>query len=387
MRILYFGTYDKEYGRNRIMIDGLRANGVEVTECHVALWSGTQDKLAHASGAWRSPAFLWRLIRSYLALLRKYWPTRNRYDVMVLGYTGQIDALIARPLTWLARRPLALDLYMSLYLILVQRNMADRHRLAGRLVKAVEWLACRLPDRLIIDTPEYRQFFSDTYSVTQDRFRLVPAGADDQIFKPTPSRPPDGLFRVAFAGTFIPQGHGVDLILRAAQMLQDDPTIAFEFIGEGQELPAAKELARSLGLSNVTFTGWVPRHELPGRLAQADVLLGVFGTTYHVLWTVPNKIYEGLALARPVVTRDAPAVRRTLRDREEVYLVEAGSYEALAYAIQDLQAHPELCARLAHQGSAKVQANHSIAALGREMAGVLQELLQARQPSRPQHPA
>ena len=34
LRVCYFGTYRAEYSRNRIMMEGLRKNGVEVIECH-----------------------------------------------------------------------------------------------------------------------------------------------------------------------------------------------------------------------------------------------------------------------------------------------------------------------------------------------------------------
>jgi glycosyltransferase involved in cell wall biosynthesis len=378
MRVLYFGTYDRAFGRNRILADGLAANGVDVVECHVPLWRGTDDKLAKAAGRWFSLRFVLKTMRTYVTLLRTYWPLRSSYDVMVLGYTGQFDTLIARPLTWLARRPLVLDLCMSLYLIVAQRGLSREHRLTGRFVYGCEWLACRLPDLLILDTPEYVQYFCDTYGISADRFRLVPAGADDQIFRPLPPRAPDNQFRVVFHGTFIPSGHGIEVILRAADYLRDHPEISFELIGDGQAKGAAVALAESLALPNVEFTGWVPKAELPARLAQADIILGVFGTTAHVFLTVPNKIFEGLAMRKPVITRDGPAVRRTLRHGEDLYLVDSDEPVALALAILDLQANRQLRKRLSENGYAKVAQKHTLTGLGHIFAQHLQELLSRR---------
>jgi len=48
MRVCYFGTYDLNYSRNRILIEGLERNGIDVVECHVPLWQGTSDKVAAA---------------------------------------------------------------------------------------------------------------------------------------------------------------------------------------------------------------------------------------------------------------------------------------------------------------------------------------------------
>jgi glycosyltransferase involved in cell wall biosynthesis len=380
MRVLYFGTYDRAFGRNRIMADGLTANGIEVVECHVPLWRNTDDKLAKASGRWLRLSFVFRVLCAYLALLRAYWPLRASYDVMVLGYAGQFDAFIARPLTWLARRPLVLDLCMSLYLIVTQRGLAHTHKITSRVIRGCEWLACRLPDLLILDTPEYVRYFCDTYGISAERFRLVPAGADDQIFRPMPPRAEDGKFRVVFHGTFIPHGHGIEVILRAADLLRNHPEISFELIGDGQAKADAVELARSLALPNVEFTGWVLKAQLPARLAQADVILGVFGTTAHVFLTIPNKIFEGLAMRKPVITRDSPAVRRTLQHLEDIYLIGSDEPAALAHAILDLQAHPQLRKELGDNGYAKVTEQYTLTGLGCLFAQHLRELLARRRP-------
>ena len=37
IKVCYFGTYRAAYSRNKIMIEGLRRNGVEVLECHETL--------------------------------------------------------------------------------------------------------------------------------------------------------------------------------------------------------------------------------------------------------------------------------------------------------------------------------------------------------------
>ena len=328
------------------------------------LWRDTDEKIAKAAGRWFSPRFVLKIVRTYVALLRAYWPLRSSYDVMVLGYTGQFDTFIARPLTWLAHRPLVLDLCMSLYLIVMQRGLGREHRFTSRVIYGCEWLACRLPDLLILDTPEYVQYFCDTYGISADRFRLVPAGADDQIFRPLPQRTPDHQFRVVFHGTFIPNGHGIEVILRAADCLRDHPEISFELIGEGQDKAAAVALAESLALSNIEFAGWVPKAELPTRLAQADIILGVFGTTAHVFLTIPNKIFEGLAMRKPVITRDGPAVRHTLQHGEDLYLVDSAEPAALAPAILNLQADRRLCERLSQNGYATIVAKHTLAGLG-----------------------
>ncbi len=331
------------------MIEGLRRNGIEVVECHESLWQGIEDRIKAASGGWARPSFIKRLFSVYVRLLRKYQQIGD-YDVMVLGYPGQIDVLVARVLTWLRRRPLVLDVFMSIYLIAEERGLTKRSRLTGLLLYSVESLACRLADLLILDTEEYVAWFQRVYHIDPVRFRLVPTGADDRIFRPVKlSKRDDGLFRVLYYGTFIPN-HGVETIVEAARHLQDDPAIHFELVGEGPDKARAEALVKTYGLTNVFFSGWMDQKELLCKIAEADVCLGAFGTTPQSLMTVQNKIYEGLAAAKPVITGDSPAVRRQMVHGEHLYLCSRADPVSLAEAIRRLKSNPELRCRLAEQG-------------------------------------
>lgn len=369
IQVLYFGTYDRDYSRNRIMIEGLRRAGAEVYECHVPLWQTTIDKVMAADGKQSIGALARRALQSYRALLYAYRPFHSRYDVMMLGYTGQFDVFLARILTWLARRPLVLDVFMSVYLIASERNLARKNWLFQ-----IEKIACRLPDMLIIDTAEYAEWFEQTYGIPRSEFHLVPTGANDDIFKPLPLRWSNGKFRVVYYGSFIPS-HGVEYIVQAAALLRERPDLVFELIGQGPERTKAQMLVNSLGLENVCFTDWVAEHELSTYLAKADLLLGVFGTTEQSKRTIQNKIYQGLAMARPVITGDSPTVRAALFHGRHVYLVERGNPAALASAIMALQANVDLRVHLAEEGYRLFLERFTVEQVGRQAYRHLQQVL------------
>jgi glycosyltransferase involved in cell wall biosynthesis len=349
LRVCYFGTYRANYSRNQIMIEGLRRNGIEVIECHVPLWQGIEDRVEAASGGWLRLAFIVRVIRTYWNLLRAYQEIDD-YDIMVLGYPGQLDVYLARILTWSRRKPLVLDVFMSIYLIAAERGLTDKHPITARLIYWLEKMACLLPDLLIIDTAEYVQWFQETYNLDPDRFRLVPTGADDRIFHPVETeRPDDGLFRVVYYGTFIPN-HGVKYIVEAARILQDEPDIHFELIGKGPTKAEAVALAEKYDLENVTFVDWVDRQDLPRRVAKADICLGVFGTTPQSMMTVQNKIYEGLAMGKCVVTGDSPTVRKSLADQDPLCLCERADPQSLVDTVLKLKAEDDLRHHLSEEG-------------------------------------
>jgi glycosyltransferase involved in cell wall biosynthesis len=374
MRVLYFGTYRAAYSRNRTMIAGLRRNHVQVIECHEPLWRGIEDRVQTVSGGWKRPEFWLRFVRAYARLLQRYWPLRNDYDVMLVGYPGQADVFLGRLLSWLQRKPLAWDIFMSIYLIALERGLEAKNRTAVKLLRRLEKVACRLPDLLIIDTEPYARWFERTHGISARRFRLVPTGTDDTLF--TPRREPartDSTFRVLYYGTYIPN-HGVHHIVDAAALLADDPTIFFEMIGDGPERAAAIHAAEHNGTGNMAFVDWLDQGALADHIAQADLCLGAFGVTPQSLMTVQNKIYECLAMAKPVLTGDSLAVRQALAHGEEVYLCERANAQALADAIRLLRASPEVCERIGRGGYAAVQKRYTAAMLGEALAGCLSKL-------------
>ena len=53
MRVLYFGTYERDYPRNAQVISASGGAGVEVRERHVAVWEGRRDNWSAGAGAAR----------------------------------------------------------------------------------------------------------------------------------------------------------------------------------------------------------------------------------------------------------------------------------------------------------------------------------------------
>jgi len=355
------------------MIEGLRRNNVEVIECHEQLWYGIEDRVQTVSGKWLNPKFVARIIRTYWNLLRAYHRAGD-YDVMVLGYPGQMDVYLARVLTWLRRKPLALDVFMSIYLIAVERGLTSKHPITARLIYWLEKLALRLPDLLIQDTAEYVEWLQKTYGLDLACFRLVPTGADDRVFCPLEaSKRDDGLFRVLYYGTFIPN-HGVKHIVEAARILRDETDIHFELVGDGPDKAQSETLVEEYGLTNMVFTGWVDKQSLPRKIAEADVCLGVFGATPQSMMTVQNKIYEVLAMGRPLITGESPTVRKAMIHGQHLLLCQRANPHALAEAVLVLRADPALGRRLADRGHSRFQERFATTAIGRVMREHLTEV-------------
>jgi glycosyltransferase involved in cell wall biosynthesis len=300
---------------------------------------------------------------------------------MVVGYPGQFDVYLARFLSWLDRKPLAWDIFMSIYLIAIERGLDKHSPVIVRIMRFIERLACRLPDLLLIDTLEYAHWFESTHGIPARRFCLVPTGADTRNFFPISitedtncRETTNDKFIVIYYGTFIPN-HGVPTIVEAARLLTQDQSILFKFIGDGPERFKVEQMVQEYQLTNVEFIDWLSPDELRTLIACADLCLGAFGVTPQSLMTVQNKIYEGLAMGKPVITGDGPAVRAAFRHGEHLYLCPREDPSALADAIRLLKTDSALRNRLSQQGYQFFSEHFTIEHLGATFRKSLRNLV------------
>jgi glycosyltransferase involved in cell wall biosynthesis len=345
----YFGTYRENYSRNQMMIAGLRLNEVSVIECHETLWHGIEDRIQTVTGGWMKPSFWWRFLSTYWRLLRKI-NTIGDFDILIVGYPGQFDVFLAKVISWFKHKPLVWDIFMSIYLISVERGLEESNNFTIKLMHHIEGLAVKLPNLLILDTNEYVQWFTQNYGIVSERFRLVPTGADNRIFHPMRNDPTGSEeFQVLYAGTFIPN-HGVLYIVEAAGYLKGEANIIIKLIGNGPDLEKAKRLVDQNQLTNVRFIEWMEKQELVKQYSQADICLGAFGTTPQSMMTVQNKIYETLAIGKPLISGDSPAIRQVCTHMENIYLCERANPKSIADAIITLWNKPSLRDKIAQNG-------------------------------------
>src|SRR5204862_663537 len=205
-------------------------------------------------------------------------------------------------------------------------------------------------DAVVPDPDAQAGFFAQ---LTNTPIEVCFVGAEDDVFAPgwEPSDP----FTAVFVGKLIPL-QGADVILEAARRA---PELRFRVIGSGQ-LDALLERRPP----NVEHVAWVEYDRLPQELECAGCALGIFGTTAKAARVIPNKAFQAIASATPLVTADTPAARELLRDDESALLVPPGDPEALAAALRRLAAEEDLGRRLSDGGRAAYVAHASEQVLG-----------------------
>ena len=342
LTVCYFGTYRAEYSRNRIMLKGLLKNQINVIECHETLWKDIDDRVNAVKFGLINPKLWGRVIGTYIRLIKKFI-TLPKIDVLIVGYPGQFDVFVAKFLTFFKKTPIIWDVFMSIYLISIERNLHKKNPISVKFLKFIEHLALRIPNKLIIDTEQYAHWFQKTYRIPRKKFCLVPTGADDDVFYQNQyvEYQPKEKFIVLYYGTYIPN-HGVPYIIEAAKLLKNNPSIIFQFIGSGPELDMCKKTIIEYGLSNVQIFPWMDQEKLKEFIYNADVVLGAFGKTPQSLMTIQNKIYEGMAMGKVVITGNSDAVKSQFTNYSEIIICDRDDPESLENIINDLYNNPQI---------------------------------------------
>lgn len=367
MKVLYFGSYDPRYGRNVVISEGLARAGVEVTHCH------HPDEPTYVP----TPRNLTRFARMNARLLQK--ARKLEFDVIFVGHPGQRSFPSAWLLKHLNGTPLVFDPFVSLYNTFVNDwGLPAPGSLAAQLIRVFEGRLLFNPaDLLLSDTRTHAKYFSKELGTPLEKFRTLYIGCDDRLFFPR-ELPLFDQFTVLFYGNYIPL-QGVPTIFKAAKILtREAPQVRFIVIGGDPSNPIFRKVRKykeTRGLDNVTMGRRIPQPELVEYLARSHVTLGIFGNTPKTKMVIPNKAFEALASARPLLTADTPASRELLVSEKNALLCPPSDPKALADAIVGLLEDDGLRERLGKAGHQTFLEHCSPDVLGKRLKGVLEEAL------------
>jgi glycosyltransferase involved in cell wall biosynthesis len=226
----------------------------------------------------------------------------------------------------------------------------------------------RLPGRkrLVTITEALRQVLKFDYHMNMHSLDVVvaPNGVELERFASLPDpETARRLIGLREAPTVLCAGHlyagrGADLFLDLAKWT---PSASFVWIG-GRPADVQEWSKKAAGMSNVTFTGFIPNRDLPNYLAAADVLLmpyarsilGSSGDASSAAVASPMKMFEYMAAGRAILTSDLPVIREVLDEHTAVFCTPE---DILAWraALNDLLADSRLRAALAKQARREVE--------------------------------
>lgn len=301
MTVCYFGIYDSKYSRNRIIIRGLRENGVKVYECRTNL----------------------KGFNKFYDLTKKYKHILD-HDYVIVGFPGQTVMWLIKILT---RKKIIFDCFTSLYDSMVQdRQSVKRFSSKALYYFLLDWFAIKMADKIIVDTKEHLKYLSKTFKTKNKPIIRVLVGAEERNYSELSNKK----FIVHFHGSYIPL-QGVEYIMNTVRLLEKE-NVLFNIVGT-----KINKKFQGLNFHNVNFFNDLSFEDLNKKIRLADVCLGIFGNTQKAYRVIPNKVYEAIAWGKPVITANTPAIQEVFKDKESILLCDNNKQDDLVDKIIQLQ--------------------------------------------------
>ncbi len=304
--LLWWGRFDPEYSRNRIIRNILRESGYTVTDFRprISPLGGIEFLFAGISkpdAVW-VPAFRQRDFRSALSYARRQGVPLI-FDPLISGWDKAVYE---------------------------RQKFLKNDRRALKLLEREQFMFSQA-DMLLADTSPHGRFFIETLDASAETVHVVPVGAEEVLFPQQPHTNAQHT-EVLFYGSFISL-QGPEVIVEAAALV---PELQWTMVGNGPLLDTCRLLGREL--DNLRFEKWLAYEALAERIGRASILLGIFGSSPKAGRVIPNKVYQSLAVGRPVITRCSDAYPAGLMDNPNcgITSIPPGDPQALAEAVQRL---------------------------------------------------
>jgi colanic acid biosynthesis glycosyl transferase WcaI len=144
-------------------------------------------------------------------------------------------------------------------------------------------------------------------------------------------------FVVGYMGT-LGMAHGLETALDAAELMRDDDSVCFVFVGGGAAKAQLIEKAESRNLKNVIFVPMQPKALMPEAWSLCDVALVHLKNEPIFATVIPSKIFEAMAMGLPLLAAIPKGEASKIIERENAgVIVPPGDPPALVEAVRRLR--------------------------------------------------
>jgi glycosyltransferase involved in cell wall biosynthesis len=225
-----------------------------------------------------------------------------------------------------------------------------------KLLAFVERISIRFASLVLTPNIRFKEVFGER-GCPSDKIKIVMNSPDESIFREEMADEwaaegrdgDDKTFKVMFHGG-IYERHGLNTALEAiARVRAETPDLRLEVYGDGDHVEAFQAMVAELGLGDVVrYRGSVPLETIARAIPKADIGLIANNKSPFTLINMPTRIFEYLAMGRPVIAPRTPGILDYFGE-EELFFFEPGDAEdlgrALVKAYRDREARERVLTR------------------------------------------
>jgi glycosyltransferase involved in cell wall biosynthesis len=214
----------------------------------------------------------------------------------------------------------------------------------------------------------------------KDKVHLITNGVDTGFFKKENRDESfrkeiniEDKFAVCYAGIHgIAQG--LEVIIKAADILRDEKGIQFVFVGDGPEKKMLMDMVRKRKLENVLFLPVQPKPKMPRIIASMDATVIPLKKLDLFKGALPSKMFEALSSELPIVLAVEGEAEKLINNAKAGIVVEPENEKEIAEAVLRLYKDRELRETLGANGRKYVMKNYSRETIARKLEKILMEL-------------
>jgi glycosyltransferase involved in cell wall biosynthesis len=313
-------------------------------------------------------AFSLRAFRALLPTLREGTRYDVIHDIQSLGYGLLAVRALGLPVVTTVHHPLSVDRRSS---FAKDRTMREALGTMEFYPVGMQGFVARRLDAVLTSSRTSAEEIRRDFRVRPERLRMVWNGIDTEWFRPRPEIPRNASELLCVARASDPN-KGVETLIRALAGLPRD--VRLTLVDQDHAEHEGRRLARELGCADrLQVVGRVSRDELVRLYARATLVV------------VPS-LYEGfglpaveaMACGTPVVASAAGALPEVVAVGGAGTLVPPADAHALAKAIAELLAAPELRSRLGASAPPRIAAAFSWPRVAEATACVYRDTVEAR---------
>lgn len=218
-----------------------------------------------------------------------------------------------------------------------------------QLLEKLELFLYRRAKSIIVLSPAFKENLI-LRKIGKNKINVVINGVELSRYSPRPRLPElakkynihQGDFVVGYIGTH-GMAHALQNVLFTAELLKQQHTIRFIFVGAGAERDKLIKMAEAKSLSNVSFVLAQPKESIADFWGLCNVALVHLKNSLVFSEVIPSKIFEAMGMGLPIVIAAPRGEATALVQSENIGIsVPAENPEMLAAVLQKYQVDTEL---------------------------------------------
>lgn len=244
-----------------------------------------------------------------------------RPDIVVLNYPSPYTGLLGFLEGRLWRRPIVLDFNDLIAQYTTNLLNLRKSSFKAKLLMHVQNYLIRNSQRVIAPT-RFIKKYAMLLGLPESEMAVIPNGVDAEKFHPRKFNVPQLRFRLGLRSEKLcvycgrlDEWAGINIIEKICHAARTKKlNVKFLLVGDGAEKLAYKE--------NIIFWGEAPHEKIPDILTTADVILIPFPDNEVSHAASPLKLFEGMAMQKPVIASKVSGIEEIILDGENGFLAD-----------------------------------------------------------------